>query len=508
MGPRRALLSVSDKAGLVEFAQGLAALGFEIVSTGGTAAALSKAGLAVTDVGEVTGFQEMMDGRVKTLHPNIHGGILANRGNPAHMAAIHAAGIVPIEVVAVNLYPFEATVLQGASLEDAIENIDIGGPAMVRAAAKNHGSVLVVVDHSDFAEVLSALEGGPTMELRKRLAAKAFRHTAFYDSMVSRYLTDEQFPSELTVGWRKSAELRYGENPHQPAALYLDPFGESGLSRARQLWGKELSYNNLLDAEAAWELVNDMEGEACVVVKHGNPCGAAQGTGGAEAYRTAKACDPVSAFGGIAAFREPVGVAEADAMTEKGNFLEVVIAPAWSEDALEVFRGRGGWGPSVRLLEAPAPPKTAPMAIRSMRGAVLVSTMDEDPGLEWTTVTQREPEAGELQALRLAWALVAHVKSNAIVLAGPDRLLGMGAGQPNRVQSVRLALAQAGEASKGAAMASDAFFPFPDSLEEAATAGVSCVVQPGGSKNDPAVIEAADRFGMAMVLTGTRHFRH
>lgn len=505
---KRALLSVSDKAGLVEFARGLAALGYEIVSTGGTANALGEAGIAVVDVSEVTGFEEMLDGRVKTLHPMVHGGILADLQKPSHLAAIEAAGIVPFEVVAVNLYPFEATVLGGAGRDEAIENIDIGGPAMVRSAAKNHACVYVVVDREDYGVVLEALVGSGDLELRKRLAAKAFRHTAFYDSLVSRYLTEDRFPTELSLGWRKSLELRYGENPHQPAALYLDPLGEPGLARSRQLWGKELSYNNLLDAEAAWELVNDLAGPACVVVKHGNPCGAAVASDNAEAYRIAKECDPVSAFGGIAAFREPVDAGAARAMTEKGNFLEVVVAPGWHESAVDVFKERKGWGPNVRLLEAPAPPATAPLAVRSLRGAALVTTMDEDPGAEWRTVTQRAPTEEEGKALRLAWALVAHVKSNAIVLASPNRLLGMGAGQPNRVQSVRLALGQAGPSAQGAALASDAFFPFPDSLEEAAAAGVSAVVQPGGSKNDEAVIEAADRFGMAMVFAGTRHFRH
>ncbi len=505
---RLALLSVSDKTGIVEFGQGLSRLGFELVSTGRTASTLADAGLEVTEVSQVTGYQEMLDGRVKTLHPKIHGGILADMANEGHVAELERAGVSPFEVVAVNLYPFEATVASGAGIEEAIENIDIGGPAMVRAAAKNHGSVHIVVDRDDYAQVLQALETGSSLTLRRQLAAKAFRHTAFYDSLISRYLTGEPFPSELTLGWRRSAHLRYGENPHQPAALYLDPLGEPGLARAQQLWGKELSYNNLLDAEAAWELVNDMEGEACVVVKHGNPCGAAVAETGAEAYRAARACDQVSAFGGIAAFREPVGRDEAAAMTEKGNFLEVVVAPCWDEEALEVFRGRGGWGPNVRLLQAPHVSSSDCLTLRTLRGAVLVSTMDEDPGGEWQFVSKRSPTPEETRAMRLAWTLVAHVKSNAIVLAAPDRLLGMGAGQPNRVQSVRLALDQAGEAAQGSALASDAFFPFPDSLEVAAEAGVSCVVQPGGSKNDASVIEAADRFGMAMAFTGTRHFRH
>jgi phosphoribosylaminoimidazolecarboxamide formyltransferase/IMP cyclohydrolase len=460
------------------------------------------------DVATVTGFPEMLGGRVKTLHPAVHGGLLADSRDASHVAAVDSHGIGLVEVAAVNLYPFEATVLGGAGFDEVVENIDIGGPAMVRSAAKNHASVAVVVDPADYPAVLAALEDGSIEGVRRGLAAKAFRHTAFYDSLVARHLTEERFPAELTLGWRRKSTLRYGENPHQEAALYLDPFGEPGLARAEQLWGKELSYNNYLDAESAWELACDLEGTACVVVKHGNPCGVAVAGSGASAYAEAKACDPVSAFGGIAAFSSPVDLGAAEAMTQKGNFLEVVVAPGFSPEALEAFRSRSGWGQDVRLLAAPRPPDTPSLAVRSLRGGALVTTTDEDPGRAWQVVSRRQATEAEWAAMRLAWTIVAHVRSNGIVLAQPGRLVGMGAGQPNRVQSVRLAAAQAGAAAQGSALASDAFFPFPDGVEEAAAAGATAVVQPGGSKNDPAVIEAADRLGLAMAFTGTRHFRH
>lgn len=512
----RALLSVTDKTGIVDFAQGLAQRGYELVSTGGTARVLRDAGLSVKDVSEITGFPEMLDGRVKTLHPNVHGGLLGDVRLESHRVAMASAGIEAIDVVAVNLYAFEQTVTTPHSPEEAIESIDIGGPAMIRAAAKNHANVSVLVEPADYDRFLA----GETD--RRELAAKAFRHTAFYDSMVSRYLSDDAYPETLTLGYRRALSLRYGENPHQSAALYLDPLGEKGLANATQLWGKELSYNNLLDADAAWELVCDMPAGACAIIKHGNPCGAAVGRSSGESYRMARTSDPISAFGGIAAFNNPVGEEAAVAMCEKGNFLEVIIAPAFDEAARTMFAERSGWGKDVRLLEAPMPPAKASLAVRSLRGGLLVTETDEDPSLappsapsprpgrggEWRVVSESQPSESEMAALKLLWAMIPHVKSNAILVGNAHQMLGVGAGQMNRVQSVRLALEQAGEQSRGASLASDAFFPFSDSIETAAAAGIRAVIQPGGSKKDDDVIAKANEVGIAMVFTGTRHFRH
>lgn len=513
---QRALISVTDKTGIVELAESLSNLGFELISTGGTAAVLRAAGLAVRDVSEITGFPEMMDGRIKTLHPMVHGGLLGDRSNPAHVAAMSEAGIGPISVLAVNLYAFEKTVSGEHTLEQAIESIDIGGPAMIRAAAKNHGSVVVLVDPADYEPVVSELRAGSgtlSQERRLELAAKAFRHTAFYDSMVSRYLTVRSGKSpleveSLTLGYRRRQGFRYGENPHQEGALYTDPLGQSGIAQAKVLWGKELSFNNLGDADAAWELVADMPYHSCAIIKHGNPCGAAVGVDLGDSYRIARASDPVSAFGGIAAFHGEVDLSAAQAMTEKGNFLEVVVGTGFTPEALEVFKNRSGWGQDVRLLAAPLPPARKSLAVKSIRGGAIIQETDEDPGLEWRVVTRRQPTEAEWRALRLQWAIVAHVKSNAIVVGLEDRLLGVGTGQMNRVQSVRLAIEQAGEAARGAVLASDAFFPFPDSIHTAAAAGIAAIVQPGGSKKDADVIAAADELGMAMVLTGVRRFRH
>ncbi len=508
----RALLSVTDKTGLAGFAAGLHELGFELVSTGGTAALLRESRLPVVEVSEITQFPEMLDGRVKTLHPNVHGGLLADLRKESHAVALQESGIEPISVVCVNLYAFEKTVSGEHTLDQAIESVDIGGPAMIRASAKNHANVAVVVDPGDYPDVLSALREDRLAEMRLRLSAKAFRHTAFYDSMISRYLTraagEPVFSETLTLGFRRAQSLRYGENPHQMAALYLDPFGEPGLAHAKQLWGKELSYNNLADADAAWELVTDLPEGSCAIIKHANPCGAAFGQDLAESYRLARESDPISAFGGIAALHGPVDEAAALAMTDKGNFLEVVIAPSFSPEAVRVFQERSGWGQNVRLLEAPIPSSAPSLFVRSIRGGALIQDWDEDPQNTWRVVTKRQPTDEEWQALRFQWACIPHVRSNAIVVGGPRRLLGVGAGQMNRVQSVRLALEQAGEATRGAALASDAFFPFPDSVETAAQAGIAAIVQPGGSKKDDDVIAAADRLGIAMCFTGTRHFRH
>ncbi|MEI7576042.1 MAG: bifunctional phosphoribosylaminoimidazolecarboxamide formyltransferase/IMP cyclohydrolase [Armatimonadota bacterium] len=509
----RALLSVTDKSGIVEFASGLAEIGFELLSTGGTAKTLREAGLAVTDVSQVTGFPEMLEGRVKTLHPMVHGGLLGVVGNPDHVAAMKAAGIEPISVVAVNLYRFEETVSKPHELADAIESIDIGGPAMIRASAKNHASVAVVTDPADYSAVLAALKDGTIGGLRPKLAAQAFRLTAYYDSLISRYLfsttgaeeLDQEF---LAVGLRRVQGFRYGENPHQSGALYADGLGQPGLPQSKQLWGKELSYNNINDSVGAWELVGDMPVNACAIIKHGNPCGAATGRSFGESYSLARASDPISAFGGIAAFKGVVDIEAAEIMTAKGNFLEVVLATSFTEEAVELFKQRAGWGQDVRLLEVALPPKKSFLSMKAIRGGAIVQHSDEDPALDWRIVTKKAPTPAQMAAMKLQWAIVQHVKSNAIVVGNDSQMLGVGAGQMNRVQSVRLALDQAGDESVGAVLASDAFFPFPDSVETAAAAGISAIVQPGGSKKDQEVIDKADELGIAMCLTGTRHFNH
>ncbi|HWA83032.1 MAG TPA: bifunctional phosphoribosylaminoimidazolecarboxamide formyltransferase/IMP cyclohydrolase [Fimbriimonadaceae bacterium] len=508
----RALLSVTDKTGIQDFAAGLVALGFELISTGGTARVLREAGFAVRDVSEVTGFPEMLDGRVKTLHPKVHGGLLGDVRLESHRSQMADAGLEAIPLVCVNLYAFEKTVTGPHDLDEAIESIDIGGPAMIRAAAKNWANVAVVVDPGDYASVLHALREGKAGDLRLALAAKAYRHTAFYDSMVSRYLSGaagaDLFPETLTFGYRHGLGFRYGENPHQRGALYIDPLGCPGIAQAKQLWGKELSYNNINDADGAWELVADLPPGSCAIIKHGNPCGAAIGDTLGDSYRTARLSDPISAFGGIAAFHGDIDEEAALAMAEKGNFLEVVIGTSFSEGALDVFKNRSGWGQDVRLLAAPLPGSSPRLTVKTVGGGVLIQESDEDPGSKWRVVTKRQPTSDEMAALRFQWVCVQHVKSNAIVVGTSTRLLGVGAGQMNRVQSVRLALDQAGDGAKGAVLASDAFFPFPDSIETAAAAGIAAVAQPGGSKKDSDVIAKADELGIAMCLTGTRHFRH
>lgn len=519
----RALLSVTDKTGLVEFAGGLADAGYELISTGGTARALRDAGLTVTDVGALTGFPEMLDGRVKTLHPLVHGGLLGDVRLESHRAQMAEAGMQPIDLLCVNLYAFEKTVRGDHNLDEAIESIDIGGPAMIRAGAKNWANVAVVVDPADYSVILEAVRNGAIDKMRLSLSAKAFRHTAFYDSMVSRYLSrragEDDFTETLTLGLRRSIPFRYGENMHQSGALYSDPLGEPGIAQAHQLWGIELGYNNLNDADGAWELVADLPPGSCAIIKHSNPCGAAIGATLGESYRLARAADPISAFGGIAAFNREIDEVAALAMTEKGNFLHVVIGTSFTDGALTVFKERSGWGQEVRLLAAPLPTSRPRLTLKSIGGGVLVQESDEDPALGltadlrvlpqgWTVVTQKEPSPDQYAALRLQWICVQHVKSNAITVGTADRLLGVGAGQMNRVQSVRLALEQAGDAARGAALASDAYFPFPDSIETASAAGIASIVQPGGSKKDPDVIAKADELGIAMCFTGIRHFRH
>jgi phosphoribosylaminoimidazolecarboxamide formyltransferase/IMP cyclohydrolase len=509
---KRALISVTDKTGVVDFARGLSELGYELLSTGGTAKALREAGLPVLDVSQVTGFPEMLDGRIKTLHPLIHGGLLGDTHNPAHVQAMASADIRPIGIVCVNLYAFEKTVSGEHSMEEAIESIDIGGPAMIRAAAKNHGSVTVVVDPADYDRVLAAAGSDGLPDLGLSLAAKAFRHTAYYDSMISRYLTqaagESPYSETLTLGYRRAIPLRYGENPHQAGALYQDPLGQPGIAVANRHWGWELGYNNINDADGAWELVADLPSPACAITKHGNPCGAAVASSFGEAFRQAREADPISAFGGVVAINGILDEEAATAMIEKGNKLDVVIATGYTDGALALFKERKGWGQEVRLLSAPLPPSNVGLTVKTVRGGALIQDSDEDPGRAWTVATQVAPTEEQMQAMRFLWRVIPHVKSNAIVVGRGQRLLGVGAGQMNRVQSVRLALEQAGDAARGAALASDAFFPFPDSIEVAAAAGIAAIVQPGGSKKDPEVIAKADELGIAMCLTGIRHFRH
>lgn len=508
----RAILSVWDKAGIIDFARGLLELGFEVFSTGGTKRALSEAGVAVREVAELTGFPEILDGRVKTLHPAVHGGILARRDLESHMEQLAKSGIETIDLVAVNLYPFIQTVAKpDVTFEEAIENIDIGGPTMIRAAAKNFPQVLVLVEPSDYGPILEQLRrGGVDFESRKKLAQKAFQHVAFYDTAVASYLQEGEkgFAPELTIALRKRYDLRYGENPHQKAAFYEQVPGEElGITSAQQLWGKELSFNNIMDADGAWKAACDFSEPTVVIVKHTNPCGLASHQDLAEAYRRALAGDPVSAFGGIVAVNRALNVALAREIAN--TFYEIVIAPEYEDEALAVLKGKK----DLRLLAAgPALPAESITSwdSRSVAGGFLIQTGDliAEESKSWRTVTQREPTADEMKNLAFAWRAVKHVKSNAIVVAKDSMLLGMGAGQPSRVDSVEIALKKAGERVAGAVLASDAFFPFPDGVELAAKAGVSAVIEPGGSVRDNEVIEAANRHNVAMVFTGIRHFKH
>jgi len=516
----RAILSVSDKTGLVEFARGLGELNVEVYSTGGTHSALSAAGVAVRSLSDLTGFPEILDGRVKTLHPGVHGGILARRDRPEHLKELARHGLQTIDLVTCNLYPFVETVSKaGVSLEEALENIDIGGPTLLRAAAKNFPHVLVVVDPEDYAPLLKALRGGAVaLEERRRLAQKAFQHVALYDTAIAGYLRAleeseegpekaQKLPEAITIGLRKRLDLRYGENPHQHAALYLDqslPGRRGGIATAKQLHGKEISYNNIVDADAAWQAASDFEECTVAVVKHTNPCGLASHPDQAEAYRRALAGDPVSAYGGIVAVNRRLS---AEMAREMGStFYEVVVAPGYEEEALALLRKKR----DLRVLQVTGGMSAAGMHYRQVSGGALLQEEDRtlDSNLSLRTVTKREPTAEELRDLRFAWRAAKHVKSNAIVLAKEQSLVGMGAGQPNRVTSVHLALRLAGERSRGSVLASDAFFPFPDGVELAAQGGVTAIIQPGGSIRDEEVIKAADDHGIAMVFTGTRHFRH
>jgi len=509
----RALISAYDKRGIESFAQELRRRGAEILSTSGTARALAAAGVPTVEISKVTGFPEMLDGRVKTLHPKIHGGLLGRRSDPAHVAAMEAHGIAPIDLVCLNLYPFRETVARpGVAPEEAIEQIDIGGPAMLRSASKNHEFVLPVIDPADYDEVLRRLDEG-TLDLafRRRMAAKAFRHTALYDAAVAAWLGaagGPGLPDALVVCGEKVLDLRYGENPHQAAALYRDPAAPGGLASAQLLHGKPLSFNNLQDAAAAFAAASDFDAPAAVVVKHANPCGAATADDLVAAFRAAWEGDPVSAFGGILAFNREVTPALAEAVAEPGRFVEVVVAPSFDPEAVAVLSGKPKWGAGVRLLACgKAPPG---LEVRSVPGGFLAQEADGAAArpADLRVMTKRAPTEAEVADLVFAQRCCKHVKSNAIVLAKDSRIVGVGAGQMSRVDAARLAVAKAGARAQGAVFASDAFLPFNDALEVALDAGITAAVQPGGSRNDEACIRLADERGIPLVFTGTRHFRH
>ena len=521
----RALLSVSDKSGLIEFARALAGHGVELVSTGGTAKAIAAAGLKVKDVAELTGFPEMMDGRVKTLHPKVHGGLLAVRGNAEHASAMTAHGIAPIDLLAVNLYPFEATVDKGAGFTDCVENIDIGGPAMIRAAAKNHEDVAVVVEAQDYQAVLDELaanQGATTLSLRRRLAAKAYARTAAYDAAISNWFARElktEAPDFRAFGGRLIQPLRYGENPHQTAAFYRMADSRPGVATARQVQGKELSYNNINDTDAAYECIAEFDAArtaACVIVKHANPCGVAEGVDLVSAYRKALACDSTSAFGGIVALNRTLDEEAARAITE--IFTEVIIAPDATKEAVAIVAAKR----NLRLLLAGGlpDPRASGLTAKTVAGGFLVQSRDnavvDDMALK--VVTRRAPSEAELRDLRFAFRVAKHVKSNTIVYARDLATVGIGAGQMSRVDAARIAARKALDAAnelklaapltRGSVVASDAFFPFADGMLACVEAGATAVIQPGGSVRDDEVIKAADDHGIAMVFTGVRHFRH
>ena len=513
---KRALLSVSDKTGIVELARRLHALGVELLSTGGTMKALQQAGIPVTGVSDVTGFPECLDGRVKTLHPAIHAGLLAMRSNPEHMRQIAELGIQPIDLVVINLYPFRQTIARpGVTFEEAIENIDIGGPTMLRAAAKNWQDVAVVVEPADYDAVLGELEqtGEVSRETKLRLCYKVFEHTAQYDCLIQQYLRaqlpgDNRFPDKLTVTFEKVQGMRYGENPHQGAAFYRDLGDVAGtLPAARQLHGKELSYNNINDTNGALELLREFDTTAVVAVKHGNPCGVGVADDVAEAYRLAYEADPVSVFGGIVVTNATVDAATAEQMSR--IFLEIVVAPAYTDAALEILTRKK----NLRVLQLDTTHRAYPAGERVLRkvaGGLLVQDIDDAllPEGELKVVTDRAPTEKQMQDLLLAWKIVKHTKSNGIAIARDNQSLGIGPGQVNRIWSTQMAIERSGEKVRGAALASDAFFPFDDCVKAAAQAGIACIIQPGGSVRDEDSIRACNEAGIAMVFTGMRHFKH
>lgn len=516
---RRAILSVYDKEGIVDFAQGLQSLGVEILSTGGTYKLLKEKGVKIKEVSEHTGFPEMLDGRVKTLHPKIHGGILGRRDDPKHLEQMKAQGIDPIDLVAVNLYPFKATISKpNVTLEEAIENIDIGGPTMLRSAAKNYRDVAVIIDPKDYGTVLDEMKrsGGEISETKRYdLAKKVFFTTSDYDRTIFSYLDGregktERFPDYLVLQFEKVQSLRYGENPHQQAAFYREPrLTEGGVAAAKQLWGKEMSYNNFLDTHSAFELVKEFKEPAAVIIKHNNPCGVATGATLVEAYKKAKATDPVSAFGGVAAFNRPLDAETAQEITT--TFMEVIIAPTIDPAAATLFQKKK----DLRVLEAGSESIDASGAgrldFRRVGGGLLVQDIDSamihDPK-ELKIVSKRPPTAEEIEAMLFSWKVCKHVKSNAIIFARPGQTVGIGAGQMSRVDSVKIATMKAQMPVSGCVMASDAFFPFRDGIDAAARVGITAVIQPGGSIRDQEIVQAIDERNMAMVLTGFRHFRH
>ncbi|MEM7289797.1 MAG: bifunctional phosphoribosylaminoimidazolecarboxamide formyltransferase/IMP cyclohydrolase [Pseudomonadota bacterium] len=524
-GVKTALISVSDKTGIVDFAIELSALGVQLVSTGGTAHALAKAGLEVTDVSSLTGFPEIMDGRVKTLHPGVHGGLLGVRTDPIHQKAMNEQNIAPIDLAVINLYPFEETVAKNAEYEAGVENIDIGGPAMIRAAAKNHGFVTVITDPADYETVLDELalrDCHTSFDLRKKLAEKAFARTAAYDSAISNWFADKldiKTPNHFSMAGKLSAPMRYGENPHQSASFYVTGDQRHGVATARQLHGKQLSYNNINDTDAAFELVSEFDpnqGPAVAIIKHANPCGVARGESLVEAYKNALACDPVSAFGGIIALNSTLDVDAAQQIVEL--FTEVIIAPGISKEALKIVSSKK----NLRMLvtEGLADPSAKAQAVKTVAGGLLVQDRDNCvvDDLELKVVTKVQPDEKQIEDMKFAFQVAKHVKSNAIVYARDRATVGIGAGQMSRVDSSRIAahnaiqaMEAAGEAvprTVGSAVASDAFFPFADGLMSAIKAGATSVIQPGGSMRDEEVIAAADDAGIAMIFTGTRHFRH
>ena len=516
---KRAILSVSDKTGVVEFAKRLHAKGVTLLSTGGTMKAIADAGVPVTGVSDVTGFPECLDGRVKTLHPMIHAGLLAIRGNEEHMAQIKELGVEPIDMVIINLYPFRATIEKpNVTFEDAVENIDIGGPTMLRAAVKNAQDVVVIIDPADYDKVMDEFEatGDVSLKTKRYLQYKVFEHTAQYDAMIQQYLRtqledaeDFEFPKNLTVTFEKVQDMRYGENPHQKAAFYRDLTDIAGtLPAAKQLHGKELSYNNINDTNGALELLREFDTTAVIAVKHGNPCGVGVADEVAEAYRLAYEADPVSVFGGIVVTNATVDAATAEQMSK--IFLEIIVAPKFTDEALEILTKKK----NLRLLELDTTIRAYPKAERIMRkvaGGLLVQEVDDkllpDEG-ELKVVTEKAPTEQEMKDLMLAWKIVKHAKSNGIAIAKDNQSLGIGPGQVNRIWSTQMAIERSGEKVKGAALASDAFFPFDDCVKACAEAGITCIIQPGGSVRDQDSIDACNKFGIAMVFTGMRHFKH
>jgi phosphoribosylaminoimidazolecarboxamide formyltransferase/IMP cyclohydrolase len=516
---QRALISVSDKSQLGDFASGLADLGVEIYSTGGTRSHLEESGLAVQDISSYTGFPEMMDGRLKTLHPKVFGGILCRHDRGDDMDGIAEHGICSFELVVVNLYPFEQTVARaGVTDTEAIEKIDIGGPSLVRAAAKNHAFVTIATDPSQYDEILSQLRAGgaTTLETRRRLAGAAFQRTAAYDRAIADYFArdeaTEKFPPQLSRQWQRAAVLRYGENPHQEAAVYADPAAPvANLVAGKKLHGKELSYNNLLDLDAALAIARSLPQAAASVVKHNNPCGAASAATLATAVSKAMQGDPLSAFGSVLGFNRPADAATAEVLAEPGLFVEAIVAPGFSPEAIEILTTRPKWRNNVRLIEVgDVGHSIAAIQMRQIEGGVLLQESDNqaDPEADWKVATKTQPDDAMMAELRFAWEVCRHVKSNAIVVTRDQMLCGAGAGQMSRVDSVDIAIQKAGDRVRGAMLASDAFFPFPDSIEKAAQAGIVGIIQPGGSRRDEEVIAACDEHGLAMVMTGRRHFKH